>query len=547
MPFPARQFEFNPNARLPSRAEIQAEMARREHSKLFAKEQLSVEGTRKACRKLATFVKMAWPILHPVAPYIHGWHIDLICDHLEAITYGKFKAHGFDNRLKINEPPGTMKSLLVNVFWSAWEWGPAGMPWMMNIGTSYKGENCKRDLGKCHDLIISEWFQRHWPLKLVKAGAEYMQNERRGDYRGIPFGSLTQYRADRVKIDDPHSTETAESDLDRARATLRFRESVPTRLNDPISSAIVLIMQRLHADDLSGVEEKLQLGYMHINLPMEFETGKRCITPFGKDRRTFEGELLFPERFPKSVVERDKIALGPYATAGQFQQRPSPRSGGMFKRTDFKFVDALPVGTKQRKVRNWDLAATIAAPGTDPDWTAGVRMSVYNGNYYIEDVTRFRAGPNKVRQAIRETGKADGGSCHILVPQDPGQAGKDQVATIISENAGKRIYAHRESKDKAMRAEPLAAQVEAGNVYILVAPWNEEFIHEMCSFPTGHDDQVDAASGAFNHLTNKKRFPVIAQDILDRVKQPGTKMQARNNPIAQFKPRIVLGRMNHFR
>jgi predicted phage terminase large subunit-like protein len=550
-PFAKRVYYVDPQAKLPSLAEIRAELARREHAKQFKKETSTIEGTREACKKLSTFVKKAWGILHPginpdgsyAQPYRHGWHIDFICDHLEALTFGKFKEVGYENRLGINEPPGTMKSLLVNVFWQAWEWGPADRAWMSSINTSYKAENCTRDVGRLRDLLLSEWYQKHWPLELTRTGEWHITNGKRGDVKGVPFRSLTQWRADRLKIDDPHSVDTAESDTDRAKTTITFRESATSRLNDPISSAIILIMQRLNEYDLSGVIKKLGLNYLWLHLPMEFELSTKCTTPFGEDRRTFEGELLFPERFPREVVERDKKVMGPYAVAGQFQQRPAPRSGGMFKRQDFKIVAAVPAEAKKRRCRGWDFAATLPTPGKDPDWTVGIRMSTHEGLYYIEDMIRFRDIPSKVRQSIRNCAALDGPHCHITIPKDPGQAGKDQSESIIKENAGKRIYAIPPSGDKAIRAEPFAAQVEAGNVSLVEGPWNEDYIHEMTTFPAGHDDIVDASSDCFNHLTSKKRFPPLNKDIIDKASQPGTKLMAKLNPIGILKPRVVLGRM----
>lgn len=495
------------------------ELERREQLRLHEQFEGTLEESRERCRKLRNFVREAWHILHPRTPYVHGWHIDLICKHLEAITYGKFKEYGYDNRLLINEPPGTMKSLLVNVFWAAWEWGPAGMPHIQNIGTSYKGENCSRDVARTRDLILSEWYQQRWPLNLIKTGEQHIANDKRGDYRGIPFGSLTQFRADRLKIDDPHSVDTAESDADRARATIRFRESATSRLNDPITSAIIIIMQRLHEQDISGVAIKLDLGYLHLCLPMEFDPARKCITPFGEDRRTVEGELLFPERFPREVVERDKKAMGPYAIAGQYQQRPAPREGGMFKHSSFNIVDAIPNEAHKHQVRSWDLAASIPKAGSDPSWTVGVRMMEYDGDYYIEHVARFRDDATSVRKNIKVWAISDTKRCHITVPQDPGQAGKDQAESFIRELAGWVISAKRPSGDKVTRAEPFAAQVGAGNVHLLRGDWNQAFIDELCNFPTGHADQVDAASDAFNYLSEKKVIR-IPDDILAKSAMP---------------------------
>lgn len=159
-------------------------------------------------------------------------------------------------------------------------------------------------------------------------------------------------------------------------------------MNDPKLSAVVMIMQRIHARDLAGEALAKDLGYVHVMLPMEFEVERRCRTSIGfVDPRTKEGELLFPERFPREVVERDKKAMGQYAIASQFQQRPAPRGGGMFKTAWFSLVDAAPADCYW--VRHWDLAATEKK---DAAFTAGVLIGQSRSTkmFYIADVKRAR-------------------------------------------------------------------------------------------------------------------------------------------------------------
>lgn len=193
---------------------------------------------------------------------------------------------------------------------------------------------------------------------------------------------MTGGRGDRVKIDDPHSTETAESDTERQSAVRIFREGISDRLNDVTTSAIVIIMQQLHEQDVAAVALELDIGFIHLNLPMEFEPETVCRTYVGgelffEDPRTEDGELLFPERFPPTEIERLKKAKGSYAYAGQYQQRPTPRSGGMFQRGDFEIVDAVPVGAV--RCRAWDFAATVQKLGKKPDWSVGLRMARVGG------------------------------------------------------------------------------------------------------------------------------------------------------------------------
>jgi predicted phage terminase large subunit-like protein len=220
------------------------------------------------------------------------------------------------------------------------------------------------------------------------------------------------------------------------------------------------------------------------------------VTRWFEDPRGEEGDLLCPSTHPRSVIDAVKTESGSHTWATQYQQQPSFRAGGMFKRQWFKIVEAIPAECNQR-VRAWDLAASEEKGSS---WTVGVKMATDKKRWYIEDVVRMRATPTVVRQSIRNMASSDKQGCKIRIPQDPGQAGKDQAASIIAELAGFPITSIRQTGDKGTRAEPLANQFEAGNVYLLRGDWNDNFIEELCAFPQGHDDQVDSAAEAFNAL-----------------------------------------------
>jgi predicted phage terminase large subunit-like protein len=479
-------------ALLDRKAEIVAERDREAERRRLAENAATI---RQRCKSLSGFVRASWHVLEPSNPYIHGWHVDAICEHLEAITAGDI------TRLLINVPPGTMKSLLAGVFWPAWEWGPCNRPATRIIGSSYSEDYAKRDNRRMRDLVTSDWYRSLWPIELVRAGEMAFSNTATGFRQGVPFSRLTGGRGDRVIIDDPHSVDGAESEAERTATIRTFRESVPTRLNNPEKSAILVIMQRLHEQDVSGTILSLGLGYEHLMLPMEFEPARRCQTSIGfKDPRATDGELLFPERFPREVVERDKIPMGSYAVAGQFQQRPAPRSGGMFQRGDFEVVDALPAKVR-RRVRAWDFAASKPKPGRQPDWTVGLRMSVADGVFYVEDVRRDRWSASEVERQLRNTASQDGVDVAIRMPQDPGAAGKADAETKVKLLAGYSTVVKAISGDKATRARPASAQAEAGNVKLLRGAWNETFLDEVCAFPNAmFDDQVDAFADALNEL-----------------------------------------------
>lgn len=424
--------------------------------------------------------------------------MDAICDHLEATAKGDIK------RLLINIPPGTSKSTATSVFFPAWLWGPYGWPEARFIGASYEQSLATRDNRKNRLLVESEWYQSRWPISLTSDQNEKtsFENTHRGWRQSCAVKSMTGKRGDFVVWDDPLSPEKAYSEVERDTANRVFAETLPTRLNDPENSVIIIIMQRLHENDPSGYILARDLGYEHLCLPMEYEADKPCSTSIGfKDPRTKEGELLFPKRFSRKVVDRDKAVMGSFAVAGQFQQRPVPREGGMFKHHWFNVVNAIPNGTEF--VRGWDLAASTKS--TSP-YTAGVKIGkTPEGRFIIADAKRERFNAGEVRRLIKNTATQDGLDCIIDIPQDPGQAGKAQAQDIVRDLAGYIARYSPESGDKATRADPLAAQAEAGNVDILKGDWNTAYLDEICSFPFGeYMDQVDASSRAFNELSKPK-------------------------------------------
>jgi predicted phage terminase large subunit-like protein len=463
----------------------------------------NLELTRARCDSLAGFVREAWHILEPTQRYVHNWHIDAICQHLEAVTAGRV------NRLLINVPPGSSKSLIVSVMWPAWEWGPKGLRSLRYLATSFNEGPVKRDTRKHRDLTISDWYRQLWPdVVLTRTGETSFANSSTGTREGVAFGSLTSQRGDRLIIDDPHSTETAESEAERTATTRKFREGATNRLNDQDKSAIVVVMQRLHEEDISGVIEKFAMGYVHLMLPMEYEPERARENAIGfADPRGDDGELLDPERFPRHVVEGLKRDMGSYAFAGQYQQRPTAREGGLFKRAWFRFVGEVPAGSRKR-VRAWDWAATKKTTTNRPDWSAGVRVSRgSDGMFLIEHVQRFQGSPMEVQATTKAVAVSDGTSTTVRITQDPGQAGKAQVETAIRDLAGFSVVSKPATGDKATRATPAAVQCEAGNVAILRTgdedrdAWIEPFLAEVTLFPAGaHDDQVDAFADAINEL-----------------------------------------------
>lgn len=280
---------------------------------------------------LLNFVRYFWDVLEPQTEFVEGHALEAICRHLEAVTFGDIK------RLLINVPPGFMKSLLTDVFWPAWEWGAMDMPHLRYVAFSYAAGLTERDNGKFRDLITSHKYQELWGhrFKTRKVGEVKITNDKTGSKLATSVGGIgTGERGDRTILDDPHNVKEGESDAVRGETVRWFRESLSSRLNNMEESAIIVIMQRVHESDVSGtILENGFADYVHLMIPMEYDSSRHCSTPIGwEDWRTEDGELAWPERFPEKVVDSLRQSLGPYAYAGQYQQAPAPRGGGIFKR-----------------------------------------------------------------------------------------------------------------------------------------------------------------------------------------------------------------------
>jgi predicted phage terminase large subunit-like protein len=481
-----------------------------------------------ASGSLIDFTEVFWPVIEPGRPFVRGWAVEAICDHLEAVSAG------YIQKLLINVPPGLMKSLTTNVLWPAWEWGPRNRPDLRYIGASYSQDLTVRDNRRCRQIIESDAYQEMFGDRFHLVDDQNAKVRYDTDKRGFKIatsvgGMGTGERADRFIIDDPHNVKTAESETKLDEVAQWFTEVVPTRINDPKRSVFLAIMQRVHERDLSGLVLAADLGYTHLMLPMEYEPDRKCFTDLGagrrfEDPRLVEGELLFPERFDRAYLEGDlKPTLsswgGQYAVSGQLQQSPTPRGGGMFKvdREEVlrRAVDVAPAGGRWR--RGWDIAGSTTKKSP---FTASVRLKEVGDVIYIGDVTRERKEIEEAEAHIVETANLDGLTVKQDIPQDPGSSGKSQKRHLAGRLRGLDFVFSTETGSKEDRAIPIASQWNAGNVVLVKGPrfsvWVDAFLAELSSFPRGEfKDQVDALSRAYAGLLGlpKESAPVGGEVI----------------------------------
>lgn len=483
---------------------------------------------------LVEFVKLAWHVIEPGAEYVHGWHIDFICEHLEAITDGVELEDGtYYNRLLINVPPGAMKSLLTGVFWPAWWWGPRNEPHKRFLCASHSQGLAIRDSTKMRRLIASEWYQSRWGDRVKLTGDQNaktkFENTATGFREAVAAGSITGSRGDVVVIDDPHSVESAASDAMRSSTIEWFLEAVPTRLNNPVKSAIVVIMQRLHEEDVSGIILEKGLGYDHIMLPMRYDPARAVPTLLGiEDPRSEEGELLFPARFPEEVVDRDERVMGKYAAAGQFQQEPIPRGGGIIKAEWWKLWDRESYPPFDYIVAALDTAYTTKQ---ENDPSAMTVWGVWTGGDQTAQVTRQITREGEMSAAIERTYSQehpramlmyawqDRLELHELVDRVRETMERYGVDKLLIENkaAGhsvaqeiRRLYGYDDfavqltdpkTLDKTARLYSIQHLFAEGLIYSPDRSWADMVINQTANFPKArHDDLVDTLSMALRHL-----------------------------------------------
>jgi len=410
-------------------------------------------------------------------------HHALVCEALMRVFRGECK------RLIINIPPRYSKTEIVKNFIG---WSLGHNPDSEFIYTSYSGRLAAASSWDVRGLIQEPEYRSIFPAVQPRDDSQ-AKDEWRTTAGGIMYavgtgGTITGYGAGKHRpgfggallIDDPLKADEARSDVIRQNVIDWFQNTFESRKNSP-DTPIVLIAQRLHESDLAGWLLAGGNGekWEHI-----------CLAALQED-----GTSLWPEKHSIEELRRMEAAA-PYTFAGQYQQRPAPAEGGIFKPDQIQVIDALPYGHIQW-VRGWDLAST-----TDGDFTAGAKIGrLPDGRFVIGDMVRLRVGPDERDAAMVNTASLDSVSTKISIPQDPGQAGKTQVLYLTRELVGYSVESSPESGDKVTRAEPFAAQVNVGNVVMLRGGWNTALIDEMRMFPNGtFDDQIDSLSRAFSHL-----------------------------------------------
>lgn len=449
---------------------------------------------------LHAFIHLAWPQVEPSIEYQDNWHIADICKHLEAVSRCEIRD------LIINVPPGCMKSLLVCVFWPAWEQIRSSAQ-TSYIYSSFDNRLTLRDSLRTKELIESTWFQERWGSRSLKVVSDDSKSNSASQWylhggamriSTSGMGKATGNHADIAVSDDPlKAQDLGEAKLEQAR---RGWDALASRRKNPATFRRVLIMQRLHENDLAGQLLKEEPDAVHLCYPMEFEADNPCKTKWGGDPRTEEGELLWPARYPAESIAQIKRSMGSAEYATQYQQRPNPPGGGIFQRAWLlRRWKALPKGV--RLYQSWDMR--FKDDPTSGDWVVGQLWGYHDNDFYLVDETRGRWGFNETCAAL-QTFSAKHPKARLKLVEN--KANGPAVCAALKRTITGIVLVDPEG-GKIARANAVSPIFESGHVLFPYGEheWLDDVFHELEVFPRGrHDDRVDAATQAINRFLVKR-------------------------------------------
>lgn len=494
-----------------------------ETADLVMMEKLIEEKEKLKCEdNLHFFLKKAWHCIEPAIEYKPNWHIDAICEHLQAVTDGQIK------RLLINMPPRNLKSITATVMYPCWTWTKD--PYKRFISLSYADGLSKRHNMDRRHIIKSPWYQNNWSDKFYLK--EDLDTQRRfgNDKEGFMMstsigGQLTGDGGDIIILDDPHNPKKAESDAERQQALDFFTQTLPSRLNDKKNGAIIVIMQRLHEEDISGYILSKELGYTHLCLPSIAEEKTIISFPIsGKEVVREVGDILNPTREDKEELDQLQKDMGSYAFAGQYQQNPTPTGGGMAKKWWWRYwkpkgVKLPPVRIKNQDgnyieieavdlpesfdetLQSWDMAFKAKK---DSDFVGCGIWSKKGADRFLIDLLIKRLDFTESVAAVRDMSNKHPNAKRKLIED---KANGPAVITTLKHEISGIIPYNPGSDSKEARAYACTPSIEAGNVYLphpLLYEWVENYIEQWAKFPlVKHDEEIDVTSQALNYWESK--------------------------------------------
>lgn len=435
---------------------------------------------------LRYFVRKVFVTLHPTAIYLPNWHIDAIVYQLMRVNAGETR------RLLINQPPRSLKSICVSVAYVAWLLGHD--PAKRVIVVSYSNDFAAELHRQFRRIVDAPWYREIFSAMRIEkdTGTELVTSAGGSRYATSVGGTLTGRGADLIIVDDPLKAEEALSIPARKRVTDFFGGTLLSRLNDKAKGAIIVVMQRLHEDDLSG--HLLQQGnWTHLDLPSI--ALERDIFDIGRGKQIVREleDVLHPERESKETLEKIKIEIGSFRFSAQYQQRPIPLEGNLIRRDWFEWYGELPdKGSAGRIVQSWDTATMV---GETNDYSVCTTWLMLQQKYYLIDVFRQKLSYPDLRRTVTTLARHFSVDTILIENAGPG-LGLLQDLQHSAPDGLPRPIGVRPDGSKADRMATQSSKIEARQVHLPKnAGWLDAFLLEILGFPgTRHDDQVDSLS-----------------------------------------------------
>lgn len=507
-----------------------------------------MENIEKAQYSLHEFMKQAWPVVEGGTPFVDGWHIQAIAEHLEALAFRDIK------KLLINVPPRSTKSTLISVMLPAWMW--LHFPEERFLYGAFKHTIALKDSVNCRRLIQSNWYQRRWGHIFQIVSDQNTKGRFNNDQSGyrlitsVGSAGTTGEGGDFLITDDPNSSEEIRSKTKRDRAIEWFSRGWSTRKNNPKTTVMLNVQQRFHEEDISGhiINSDLEEEWTKLILPMEYEPIRRCFTiPLAStkdkiwhDPREKDGELLWPERFGEKEVKELKRSLKTaYNIAGQLQQRPAPEEGGIIKKSWFKWYKEETYPKFIHTIQSWD---TAFSDKKNSSYSACTTWGIFYGDHNVPNIMLIGMWRGhvlypelrKIAQKLSTDYRDDGTNKYFsanhnfkpdLILVEAKASGQSLIADLrragvmcVGFNPGK--YGDKEGR---VQTETVSHMIEAGRVWLpslapnfkQLKPFADTFVEECALFPNASSsDLVDTMTQVLIRTTqsNLLKNPLDEED-----------------------------------
>lgn len=438
----------------------------------------------------ASFVHKVFNEVSPGNDFANNWHIDLICDWLTDMISGTKR------RVIINIPPRHLKSIICSVALPAFILGHN--PKARLVCVSYSDELATKLANDCRNVMQSGWYKQIFPFTRLSASrnaqSDFETTQRGGRFSTSIGGVLTGRGGDWIIIDDPLKPSDAASDVMRGRVNDWYGSTLYSRLDNQKEGRILLIMQRLHQNDLTGFLLESNNGFELLRLPAVAEGAESWTLKNGCTIYRQPGDLLHPSREGADEISAIRASIGELVFAGQYQQRPAPATGAIICRDWLHFYNDIPQKFSHI-IQSWD---TASKTGTDNAFSACVTLGIMGKNIYVLDCFRKRMKfPELVRTATAHIEQAKSrypASKYEILIEDA-SSGTGLIQTLQTAGFGHMVKEIRPEHDKVSRLQGITAYIETGQLLFpsVTGNWWRDFEAELLTFPnTTFKDQCDA-------------------------------------------------------